>query len=106
MDKKKYTLDYFRKNKVGYMLFNIKYDTNHIALPFIYSDYFDTTTQSFLRYLNMDNNPCCYIAELLQAFTNYFAAFEQFISTLYEILFFYKQQSTIPSEQESLKLFR
>lgn len=92
------------------MLFNIKYDTNHIALPFIYSDYFDTTTQSFLSYLkhleNMDNNPRCYIAELLQVFTNYFAAFEQFISTLYEILFFYKQQSTIPSEQESLKLFR
>ena len=28
------------------------------------------------------------------------------MATLYEILFFYKQQSTIPSEQESLKLFR
>lgn len=110
MDNEKYTLDYFRKNNVGYMLFNIKYDINHIALPFIYSDYFDTTTQSFLSYLkhleNMDNNPRCNIAELLQAFTNYFAAFEQFVSTLYEILFFYKQQSTIPSEQESLKLFR
>ena len=75
MDNEKYTLDYFRKNNVGYMLFNIKYDINHIALPFIYSDYFDATTQSFLRYLkhleNMDNNPRCYIAELLQAFTNY-----------------------------------
>ena len=110
MDNEKYTLDYFRKNNVGYMLFNIKYDINHIALPFIYSDYFDATTQSFLRYLkhleNMDNNPRCNIAELLQAFTNYFAAFEQFVSTLYEILFFYKQQSTIPGEQESLKLFR
>lgn len=110
MQNGKLTLDIFRQNDLAYSICHINYGVGGILLPFIYNDYYDLTTANFVFKLqkleNSQNIPIAYDPALLQIFTNYFACFEQFVSTLYEILYFYKVSSTIPDDKEAIKLFR
>ena len=110
MQNRKLSLDIFRQNDLGYSLCHIYYKSGGICIPFVFNDYYNLTTANFvlsLKYLeNIQGVPIAYNPELLQIFTSYFACFEQFVSTLYEILYFYKVSSTIPDEEVANKLFR
>lgn len=104
------SLDLFRKNDLAYSICQINYKKGCIRLPFVYNDYFDITTIEFMRQLNLFENtnscPIAYNVLLLQIYTNYFACFEQFVSTLWEILYYYKVSPIFLEEKESLKYFR
>lgn len=104
------SLDLFRKNDLMYSMCQINYNKGCIRLPFVYNDYFDITTIEFMRQLNSFENtnscPVAYNVFLLQIYTNYFACFEQFVSTLWEILYYYKVSPKLLDEKESLKYFR
>lgn len=104
------TLNFFRKNDIGYTICQITYEKGCIITPFLYNDYFTTTTGLFLQELNsLENNTLCpkvYNAKLLTLFTNYFSLMEQFISTIHNILYYYSVSKVIPNEKEAKKLFR
>lgn len=91
MDK---TLELFRRNDLGITICYISYEEHSLVIPFEYNAFFDKNTQNFLSCLNGFENlktaPWASEAGILQVFTSYFASFEQFISTLYEMLYFYK----------------
>ena len=62
---------------------------------------------NYLRTLeNTTTPPCAYNAYLLQIFTNYFACFEQFVSTLYALVSFYKLNTEAISEFSLHKYFK
>lgn len=107
MDK---TLELFRRNDLGITICYISYEEHSLVIPFEYNAFFDKNTQNFLSCLNGFENlktaPWASEAGILQVFTSYFASFEQFISTLYEMLYFYKLKNQIPGKRESEKLFR
>lgn len=110
MNQQQLTLDIFRQNDLAYTTCHINYEIGSVVLPFLYSDYFNKTTIDFIsQLLELENSTICpvtYNVDILQVFTNYFACFEQFISALYAILYFYKVSNIIPDEKESIKLFR
>ena len=104
------SLDYFRKNDLAFSMCRIQYSRHSIDIPFTYNEYFGNTTIDLLQQLKMLENtkqpPVAYNARILSIFTNYFACLEQFISTVFEVLYFYKNSYVIPNEKESIKLFR
>lgn len=110
MSDTKLSLDLFRNNNLGYYICLIHYKDKKIALPFTYSDYYNRTLQIFMYELNQLENrknlPIAYSPILLQIFTNFFACFEQFISILNIMLYFYIESDEIPTEKEAIKLFR
>lgn len=110
MKNKKLTLDIFRQNDLAYSLCHINYKVGSISLPFVYNDYFNETILDFTTCLKVLENskqcPTAYNVKYLQIFTNLFCCLEQFISLLYECLYFYKVTNQLPNEQEAIVLFR
>lgn len=110
MQNEKLTLDVFRQNDLGYSLCHINYDVGSVLLPFVYNDYFSETVSAFTgtltRLENCEFCPTAYNVQNLQIFTNLFCCLEQFISLLYECLYFYKETKQIPKEKEAITLFR
>jgi hypothetical protein len=105
-----YTLDVFRQNDLAYTMCRINYEVGSIEIPFVFNDYFNKTTLDFMNQARQLENPIqcpvAYNVSLLQIYTNYFACFEQFVSTLYEILYYYIKSKVLLDEKESIKLFR
>lgn len=110
MKKSQYTLNIFRQNDLAYTLCRINYAVGSIELPFVFNDYFNKTTYDFMnQVLKLENTiqcPVAYNVSLLQIYTNYFACFEQFVSTLYEILYYFIKSKVLLDEKESIKHFR
>lgn len=110
MDDNKLTLDIFRKNDLKYHVCQIIYTNHSIIIPFTYNDYYEISLKFFLnelsRFENTKNIPIAYSPIILQTFTNFFACFEQFISTLYIIIYYYIFSDKILNEKKAIKIFR
>lgn len=110
MKNEELTLEIFRKNDLAYYTVWINYENYSLSIPLPYQDYYNNTLKHFdsslFEFENLTINPVAYNANLLQIYTNFFACLEQFISTLYIILYFYKVSKIIPDEKNSIELFR
>lgn len=104
------SLDFFRQNDLSYMICQIKQADGCVYLPFIYNDFFFNYMvnfeKKFFEFENARNVPIAYDVNLLSIFTGFFMCFEQFVNTLYQILYFLKLNTEIPGEKEAIKLFR
>lgn len=106
----KLDLDYFRGNDLGVSICIIRHNENSLQLPFLFNDFFYKTTLEFIKELNTFENssnvPTAFNISLLTIFATYFACLEQFISTVYTMLYYYKETSALLDEKSSLKIFR
>jgi len=106
----KNTLNFYRKNDLGYTFCVVNYEKGHVEVPFVYNDYCNMVTLRFLkelqRFENSHINPVAANMKLLSIFTDYFALMEQFVSTIYIILYYYMTNPKTISDENISNLFR
>ena len=104
------TLDFYRQNDLGYSFCIINYERGHVEIPFMYNDFCNMVTLRFLKELqkfeNSNIEPVACNMTFLSIFTDYFALMEQFISTIYIILYYYITNPLKQNNTDVSKMFK